>query len=149
MLDKAATIVVLLLGIHILVKFAFFALPYAKRRAALDRSYGDKPTATALADTVSLAIVIALSAMILSRWSEPVSFLGGLWIGGTLIQIYFHRFHAPLRHEQEPPPEASPIKTMSYAIQAAPWRPWREILVLTILVIVSLFLIVEQLTRPA
>jgi hypothetical protein len=35
MLDTITTVLVALLGVHILVKFAFFALPYRKRRAAL------------------------------------------------------------------------------------------------------------------
>ena len=35
MLDTVTTVVVALLGVHIIVKFAFFALPYRKRRAAL------------------------------------------------------------------------------------------------------------------
>ncbi len=65
---------------------------------------------------------------------KPVSFLIGLWVGATLIQLYFHQFHQPLTREQEPPPPAGPIKVMSYAIEARPWRPWPEILMLVALV---------------
>jgi hypothetical protein len=32
---------------------------------------------------------------------------------------------------------AGPIKTMSYAIQASPWRPWRELVVFTGLIITA------------
>ena len=91
--------------------------------AALDRAYGNKPTATRLADIVLLIVAVVLAALLAYRGVEPTSFLGGLWIGGTLIQLYFHRFHEPLDDEQAPPPVVSPIKMMSYAIQAKPNRP--------------------------
>lgn len=41
-------------------------------------------------------------------------------VGLTLTQLFFHRFYRPLEPDQEPLPPASPIKTMSYAIQARP-----------------------------
>ena len=40
MLNTITTILVALLGIQALAKFVFVALPYRKRKAALDRSYG-------------------------------------------------------------------------------------------------------------
>jgi hypothetical protein len=40
------------------------------------------------------------------------------------------------------PPVVSPIKSMSYAIQDSPWRPWRELLTLTVLIGWSLVLLV-------
>lgn len=46
--------------------------------------------------------------------------LAGLWVGETLIQLYFHRFHEPLDQQTAPPAPESPIQTMSYAIQAQP-----------------------------
>jgi hypothetical protein len=46
MLNTITTVLVGLLGVHALAKFVFFALPYRRRRAALDKSYGDKPSAT-------------------------------------------------------------------------------------------------------
>lgn len=87
MRDTATTILALLLGVHILVKFAFFALPYARRRAALDRSYGDKPSATSTSDWVLLGFTAAVAAVLLWRGADAASFLGGLWIGATLIQL--------------------------------------------------------------
>ena len=75
-----------LLGVHIIVKFAFFALPYRSRRNALDKSYGPKPSATSTFDVVVLILTVALSGLLLWRGVEAVSFLGGLWIGATLIQ---------------------------------------------------------------
>jgi hypothetical protein len=141
MLNTITTVVVALLGVHIVVKFAFFALPYTKRRAALDRSYGGKPSATSTSDWIVLGFTVILSALLLWRGVEAVSFLAGLWIGATLIQLYFHRFHEPVPAEDAAPPETSPLKEMSYAIQASPWRPWPQMLVLAVLVVWSLVLI--------
>jgi len=141
MLYRGVDVVVALLGVHVLLKFAvFFVLPYARRRAALDRAYGDKPTATRAADAVLLTLTITLSGLLFWRGTEPASFLGGLWIGATLIQLYFHRFHEELPPERTPPGVVSPIKLMSYAIQAAPARPWREMTVMGMVVVWTLVL---------
>ena len=141
MLNTVTTVVVALLGVHIVVKFAFFALPYRRRRAALDKSYGSKPSATSTSDVVVLVFTVALCCLLLWRGVEAVSFRGGLWIGATLIQLYFHRFHAPVPPERAAPPETSPLKEMSYAIQASPWRPWPQMAVLAVLVVWNLVLI--------
>jgi hypothetical protein len=142
MLNTVTTVVVVLLGIHIVAKFAFFALPYRRRRAALDKQYGDKPSATSTSDWIVLAFTVALCALLLARGVEAVSFLAGLWIGATVIQLYFHRFHEPVPADKSAPPATSPLKEMSYAIQAAPWRPWPQMLVLAVLVVWNLVLIV-------
>ncbi len=141
MLNTVATVVVVALGLHVITKFAFFALPYRRRRALLDKQYGDKASATATSDQVLMAFTAAVAALLLWRGVEAVSFLGGLWIGATLIQLYFHRFHRPVPAQRAAPPPTSPLKEMSYAIQDAPWRPWPQLLVLTALVVVSLGLI--------
>lgn len=135
MRDTFTTVLVALLGVHILVKFAFFALPYAKRRAALDRSYGEKPSATSTSDWVLLSLTVALAGVLLWRGADAASFLGGLWIGATLIQLYFHRYHHPVPADRKAPPVTSPLKEMSYAIQDDPWRPWPQLVVLTVLVV--------------
>jgi hypothetical protein len=140
MLNTITSIVVAVLGIHIIVKFAFFALPYRRRRAMLDKQYGDKPSATTVSDWVLMAFTVALAALLLWRGIQAASFLGGLWIGATLIQLYFHRFHRPVAPERAAPPQTSPLKEMSYAIQDAPWRPWPQLLTLTVLVVFSLVL---------
>lgn len=145
MLRNIVEIIVVILGVHTLLKFAFFfVLPYDRRRAALDRAYGNKPTATRLADIALLTMAVVLAALLLYKGIEATSFLGGLWIGGTLIQLYFHRFHEPLDEKHAPPPVVSPIKMMSYAIQANPTRPWREMLVFAILVVWNLALIISR-----
>jgi hypothetical protein len=142
MLNTITTVIVGLLGVHALAKFVFFALPYRRRRAALDKSYGDKPSATTTSDTVMLLFTVALTGLLLWRGVEAVSFLGGVWIGATLIQLYFHEFHTPVAQDRAAPPVVSPIKSMSYAIQDSPWRPWRELLTLTVVICWSLALLV-------
>jgi len=142
MLNTITTVLVGLLGVHALAKFVFFALPYRRRRAALDKSYGDKPSATTTSDTVMVLFTIALAGLLLWRGVEAVSFLGGVWIGATLIQLYFHEFHAPVAQDRAAPPVVSPIKSMSYAVQDSPWRPWRELLTLTVVICWSLALLV-------
>jgi hypothetical protein len=136
------TVLVAVLGVHALVKFAFFALPYRRRRAALDKSYNGRRSATTTSDTVMLLFTIVLAALVVWRGIEAASFLGGIWIGATLIQLYFHEFHAPVPADRAAPEPVSPIKTMSYAIQDAPWRPWRELLTLSALICLSLAFIV-------
>jgi hypothetical protein len=136
-LNTVTIVLVAALGVHALLKFVFFALPYRRRRAALDR-----PSATTTSDTVVLLFTIALAGLMLWRGVEAVSFLGGLWIGATLIQLYFHEFHVPVPEDRAAPAVVSPIKSMSYAIQDSPWRPWRELLTLTVVICWSLVLLV-------
>ncbi len=47
MLDNIATVVAVILGVHAVGKFAFFALPYARRRAAVDKQYAGRATPAA------------------------------------------------------------------------------------------------------
>ncbi|OBI11516.1 hypothetical protein [Mycobacterium sp. E2497] len=133
----AATVLAVLAGVHILAKFTFFMLPYRRRRAALDKAYGGKVRATAKSDAASLILAAAMVIVLFLAGVKPVSFLIGLWVGATLIQLYFHQFYEPLTREQEPPSPAGPIKVMSYAIEARPWRPWPEIVMLAALVVAA------------
>ncbi|CPR05615.1 hypothetical protein BN971_00613 [Mycobacterium bohemicum DSM 44277] len=144
MLDTVATVIVAVLGVHVIGKFAFFALPYRRRRALLDKQYGDRASATAASDLVLMALTVAIAALLLWRGVEAVSFLGGLWIGATLIQLYFHQFHRPVPAQRAAPPPTSPLKEMSYAIQDSPWRPWPQLLTLTVLVVISLGLMISK-----
>ena len=141
-LQIAVDAVIALLAVHALIKFAFFALPYRMRRDALDRAYGDKPTATRASDVLLLGLVIAIAGLLFWRGVDVADFIGGLWIGATVIQLYFHRFHEGLSPNLAPPQPVSPIKLLSYAIQAAPQRAWRELLVLTVLFAAGLVLII-------
>ncbi len=140
MLNTIATVVVVVLGIHVITKFAFFALPYRRRRALLDKQYSDQASATTMSDRVLMVFTVMVAALLLWRGVEAVSFLGGLWIGATLIQLYFHQFHRPVAPQRAAPPQTSPLKEMSYAIQDTPWRPWPQLLALAVLVVFSLAL---------
>jgi hypothetical protein len=137
MLNSIATAIAVVLGVHILAKFVVFALPYPRRRAALDKQYGDKPSATNVSDLVVMALTVVIAALVVWRGIEGVSFLAGLWIGATLIQLYFHQFHTPVPEDRAAPPRRSPLKEMSYAIQANPWRPWPQMLALAVLVVIG------------
>jgi hypothetical protein len=63
----------------------------------------------------------------------------------TLIQTYFHEFSDPLAPEQLPREGTiSPIKMMSYAIQAAPGRPWRQLMIITLLAVWVLYRVIAS-----
>ena len=76
-MNSIATVVVVVLGLHIITKFAFFVLPYRRRRALLDKQYGDKPSATTTSDLVLMAFTVVIAALLLWRGVDAVSFLGG------------------------------------------------------------------------
>ena len=143
-LEKTVNLMVVLYGVYGVLKFAFFALPYRVRRKALDKSYGNKTTATRFGDTALLALVMVLSVLLFVRGIEPLSFLGGLTIGATIIQLFFHRFHTPLRNDREPSEPISPIKVISYAIQDSPIRAWREMTFYAVLVACAVMLMMRR-----
>ena len=88
-----------------------------------------------------MVFTVAVAGLLLWRGIDAVSFLGALWVGASLIELYFHQFHRPVALDRAAPPESSPLKEMSYAIQDAPWRPWPQLLTLTVLVVFSLVLL--------
>jgi hypothetical protein len=146
--DVVAKILAILLAIysvHALAKFGFFfVLSYRRRREALDRAYAGKASATKIADAVLLVFAIVLAGLLGIRGADHVSFLTGLLVGMTLIQIYFHQFSVPLSDNEAPKPPSSPIKIMSYALQAKPGRPWKELVVIACLLIWSLCGVLRQ-----
>ena len=135
-----------LFAIQALVKFAFFFfLSYDRRRKQLDKAYGDKTSATSVADNILLVIVLVLIALVFVSGSmEYISFTAGLYIGATLIQLYFHRFSSPLPPEKAPGAPVSPIKMMSYAIQANPEKPWKELVILGGLFLWALLMLITR-----
>ena len=140
MVSQILTVLLVLFSLHTLLKFTvFFVLPYRTRRGALDRAYGDHASATKISDTVLLFLCLVLVGLLFATGADHVSFITGLLVGATLIQLYFHRFSAPLADDQSPAPPVSPIKIMSYAIQARPTLPWRELLVFAALVLWGLY----------
>ncbi len=138
-------ILIALLMLQTLVKFAvFFTLGYHTRRKMLDSQYGSKASATKTSDLVLLAVVVVLLVLLFgSRHAEYLSFAVGLWVGMTLIQTYFHEFSTPLLpHELTNDGNISPIKMMSYAIQANPEKPWKQLAIITFLAVWVLYRII-------
>lgn len=43
-----------------------------------------------------MVLIILMAVVLLWRGIEAVRFLGGLWIGATIIQLYFHQYHRPV-----------------------------------------------------
>lgn len=137
---RILTAILGLFAAYALLKFGFFfLLPYDRRRAALERAYRGKTSATTRSDVVLLLLSVGLVVLLAIRGIEQVSFLTGLLVGMTLIQLYFHQFSTPLMDGEAPSPPVSPIKIMSYAIQANPSRPWKELSVITCLLLWSLY----------
>ncbi|MDE0853347.1 MAG: hypothetical protein OSA97_02845 [Nevskia sp.] len=122
-LHSIAIVLVLLLSAYSLLKFAFFfLLPYEMRRAAVDKAYAGRAYATAKSDMVLFIIAVGVAAFLLAQGSEPIAFLGGLFVGATLIQMFFHAYHEDPPVERQAPAPKSPLKRMSYAIQDRPSR---------------------------
>lgn len=118
-------ILLTLVIVQALVKFGvFFLVRYDTRRRMLDSQYAGKTTATKTSDLLLLGV--------------------GLYAGMTLIQTYFHEFSKPLAPTESPPEPISPIKMMSYAIQANPEKPWKELIVMTVLFIWVLYKLVAE-----
>ena len=145
----ASTILKVLMTLFVvqgLIKFyVFFFVKYETRRKQLDKSYGDKTSATKVFDNVILLILgLLITLLFLSDSMEYLSFITGLYIGATLIQIYFHRFSDPLPEDKAPKPPISPIKMMSYGIQAFPKKPWKELLFLTAIFLWGLYMLLSK-----
>lgn len=113
-LERPLNAFVVVFGLYALAKFTFFfVLSYSTRRKALDKAYAGRSYATGRSDVVLLAIAIAMSVALLARGAEPISFLGGLLAGGTLIQLYFHAFHSPVSAECEAAEPRSPCAAVT------------------------------------
>lgn len=129
---------VLFLSAYSVLKFGyFFILPYARRRDALDKAYAGRVYATGVSDAVTLVIVAAFAAFLLGTGVEPIAFLGGLFVGAVLIQMFFHAFHEAPPADREAPEPSSPLKRMSYAIQDRPERAWKEMALYTVIVLAA------------
>ncbi|MEV0196339.1 hypothetical protein [Nonomuraea sp. NPDC050691] len=137
----------ILLGLYILqalIKFVtLFAAPYPtriKRIAAVHQG----GAFLRWFDDILLLLMIVLVALLGAVGMEHLSFITGLLVGLTLTQVFFHRFTRPLAPNHEPPPPVTPIKTMSYAIQAHPRLAWRDILLQGALLVWALFMLITQ-----
>lgn len=139
-------VLLLLLSIHAIIKpLFFFFLNYSTRRKQLDKSYGSKNNATALFDNAILVVIVVLIVLLfLANQMQYLSFAVGLYVGATLIQVYFHSFSAPLPEDKAPKSQASPIKLMSYAIQANPGKPWKSLLLISLLFLWVIYMLLSK-----
>ena len=132
--------------VYSLIKFfVFFFVKYDTRRKLLDSSYNGKSSATKISDIFLLSIVLLLIIFLyLSGRTEYLSFTTGLLVGMVLIQLYFHSFSELLKPEQSPEPPVSPIKIMSYGMEAIPGKAWKELLIMTMIFIWALYMLLTQ-----
>lgn len=129
--------------VYSLIKFLFFFfVKYDTRRKLLDSSYQGKTSATKLSDLFLLGMILILMGLLFaSGGTEYLSFIMGLLAGMVLIQTYFHSFSTPLTAEESPEPPISPIKMISYAIEAKPGRAWKQLLIMTVLFVWALYVL--------
>jgi hypothetical protein len=90
-------------------------------------------------------MMAVLVALLVAVGLEHLSFITGLLVDLTLTQVLFHRFTRPLTPDRAPPAPATPIKTMSYAIQAHPQLAWRDMILQGALLAWALFILITQL----
>ncbi|WP_336215943.1 hypothetical protein [Nonomuraea sp. LPB2021202275-12-8] len=137
----------ILLGLYILqalIKFvALFSVPYPTRIKRIAAVHDDGGFLRWF-DDILLLLMIVLVALLAAVGLEHLSFTTGLLVGLTLTQVFFHRFTRPLPPDRAPPPPVTPIKTMSYAIQAYPRLAWRDILMQGALLVWALFLLITH-----
>ncbi|MGZ4936949.1 MAG: hypothetical protein ACXV4C_10440 [Halobacteriota archaeon] len=125
--------------------FVFFFVKYDTRKKWLDSSYKGKTSATKSSDIFLLVMMLLLLGLLFASGAmQYVSFTTGLLVGMVLIQLYFHSFSDPLPPEKSPEPPASPIKTMSYAIEAHPGKAWRELIIITVIFVWALYVLLTQ-----
>ncbi|WP_048190344.1 hypothetical protein [Methanobacterium sp. SMA-27] len=129
--------------VYSLIKFyVFFFIKYERRRKLLDSSYNGETSATKVQDIFLLVMaLILLGLLFISGGMQYISFITGLFVGMLLIQLYFHSFSKPLKTEESPEPPISPIKIMSYAIEASPGRAWKELVILTVILVWALYML--------
>ena len=142
----ARTILKILLALYIvyaLLKFFdFFYQDYDRRMRSIRAAYENDGHVLKTFDNIMLGLMVLLVVLQFLGGIEYLSFTTGLLVGSTLIQIYFHRFCDPVPADRSPDPPVSPIKLMSWGIQANPEKPWRELAFLTVLMVWALYRIV-------
>jgi hypothetical protein len=139
---------ILLIGysLYALLKFlGFFLRSDSERRRGLDKIYVQgNGSIVRFFDEAILVMMLLLVALLFASGIEYLSFTTGLLVGMTLIQVYFHRFSAPLTTEQMPEPPLTALKMMSYSIQANPGKAWREITLISLLLLWSLYMLASR-----
>lgn len=146
MIELILKIVLALFCVQGLVKFgAGFLVPYETRIGRIGAYYENDERVIRIYDNVILVIIIAVVALLLASGLEYLNFTAGLVVGMLLIQVFFHRFVRVLPEARAPKPPVPPIKLMSFAIQDAPQLAWREILIISILLISALWMLLTHL----
>ncbi len=142
----ALKIMLMFFVVYSLIKFMFFFfIKYDTRRRLLNSSYKGKTSATKIQDIFLLAIMLILTGLLFaSGVNEYISFITGILVGMVLIQTYFHSFSKPLTLEESPESPVSPIKMMSYAIEANPGMAWKQLIIMTMLFIWALYMLLTQ-----
>lgn len=137
-------ILLVLYLLQALLKFAVQAfVPYEKRIKKIEGYYSKEETHTF--DNILLVLTIAFVALLIAVGFDAVNFATGLVVGMTLIQLYFHRYSTPLPKDMAPKGVFSPIKYISYAIQADPRKAWRELLIVVALSLPLLYMLMDDL----
>ena len=143
MAQTALKILLALYIVYALLKFFdFFYQSYDRRMRSIRAAYENDGRVLKTFDNVVLGLMVLLVVLQFLSGIEYLSFTTGLLVGSTLIQIYFHRFCDPVPADKSPEAPVSPIKLMSWGIQANPEKPWRELAFLTVLFVWALYRIV-------
>jgi hypothetical protein len=124
--------------------FDFFFLKYETRIARIRAAYREEGRVLRIFDDSILLIMLGFVALLFVSGFDYLSFVTGLLVGMTIIQVYFHRFSAVLPSDKSPDPPVSAIKLMSYAIQADPGRAWRELTLTTVLLVWGLYMLATR-----
>ena len=136
----ALEILLILYCVQALTRFAIhFLLPYDKRIRQMERNYAKDHKIIARYDDIALVVQLIMVALLFATTMQYLSFLTGLFVGMSLIQLYFHRFIHPLPKDKMPESPYPPVKLMSFAIQAQPDLAWREYLLIAVAAIWGLY----------
>lgn len=139
----ALEILLVLYCVQSLAKFAVhFLLPYDKRIRQMERNYAKDHKVIARYDDITLVVQIGMVVLLFLTGVEYLSFLTGLFVGMSLIQLYFHRFIRPLADDKTPASPYPPVKLMSFAIQAQPGLAWREYLLMAVAAVWGIYALV-------
>src|SRR4029450_3691626 len=112
-MSVALTIMLIAFCVQGLVKFAVgFLVPYRRRINRIATYYRRDGRISSVYDSVILAIIVVLVALLFVIDMQGLSFITGLIVGMLLIQIFFHRFDKPLAPEQAPPESPAPPRKL-------------------------------------
>ena len=124
--------------------FEFFFRDQETKMKGLRAVYSGDGRVIKVFDSFILVFMLVLVGLLFASGVEYLSFVTGLLVGMTIIQVYFHRFSDPLPPEKSPDPPVTAIKLMSYSIQANPGKAWRELAFMTGLFIWALYMLAAR-----